>query len=68
MKNPKYKVKEVSMQVGYENVSYFCSVFTKDMEKRPMNTEKILIAVLKIDMFLVKNSIQKLQNAVFLCI
>ena len=29
LKDPKYKVKEVSMQVGYENVSYFCSVFTK---------------------------------------
>lgn len=27
--NPSYKVKEVSNMVGYENVSYFCSVFTK---------------------------------------
>lgn len=29
LKEPSYKVKEVSMMVGYENVSYFCSVFTK---------------------------------------
>ena len=29
LREPSYKVKEVSMMVGYENVSYFCSVFTK---------------------------------------
>lgn len=27
--DPSYKVKEVSNMVGYENVSYFCSVFTR---------------------------------------
>ena len=50
------------MQVGYENVSIFVP-YLKDMEKRPMNTEKYYSSV-KIDMFW-KNSIQKLQNAVF---
>lgn len=29
LRDPSYKVKEVSNKVGYENVSYFCSVFTK---------------------------------------
>lgn len=29
LEEPSYKVKEVSNMVGYENVSYFCSVFTK---------------------------------------
>ena len=29
LRDPSYKVKEVSNMVGYENVSYFCSVFTK---------------------------------------
>lgn len=29
LREPSYKVKEVSNMVGFENVSYFCSVFTK---------------------------------------
>lgn len=29
LRNPTLKVKEVSNAVGYENVSYFCAVFTK---------------------------------------
>lgn len=29
LKQPEYKVKDVSSKVGYENTSYFCSVFTK---------------------------------------
>ena len=40
LKNPKYKVKEVSMQVGYENVSYFCSVFTKRYGETPNEYRK----------------------------
>ena len=40
LKNPKYKVKEVSMQVGYENVSYFCSIFTKRYGETPNEYRK----------------------------
>lgn len=35
LRDPSYKIKEVSNRVGYENVSYFCSVFTKRFGMTP---------------------------------
>lgn len=40
LKQPKYKVKEVSNLVGYENASYFCSVFTKRFGMTPNEYRK----------------------------
>ena len=41
LKQRKYKVKEVSLMVGYENVSYFCSQFTKRYGKTPTEYRKM---------------------------
>lgn len=41
LKERKYKVKEVSLMVGYENVSYFCSQFTKRYGKTPTEYRKM---------------------------
>ncbi|HHX62942.1 MAG TPA: response regulator [Epulopiscium sp.] len=42
LKQRKYKVKEISLMVGYENVSYFCSQFTKRYGKTPTEYRKML--------------------------
>lgn len=40
LKVPSLKVKEVSNRVGYENVSYFCAVFTKRYKMTPNEYRK----------------------------
>lgn len=43
LKDPSLKVKEVSMMVGYENVPYFCTIFTKRYKESPNEYRKHFI-------------------------
>jgi two-component system response regulator YesN len=42
LKNKTLKIKEISRQVGYENLSYFCSVFTKRYGVSPNEYRKMV--------------------------